>query len=115
MPDRIKGAALARKFAAPKTVKVIEAGGCYEQIFSTAITELGVEGLLAALSQIKDATWAYRALHDIPDLTKAQRTVLKQVIINANDATWAQLTYLYVSDLTKAQRTALRRIENTAA
>jgi hypothetical protein len=78
MSERIKGAALARKFGAPKTAAIIPTA-CYGQIFATAIEEIGVERLAAALAQAKNAAWAYFALCDIRDLTEAQRASLRTI------------------------------------
>jgi hypothetical protein len=72
MLDRTKGAALARKFGAPKTAKII-ATACYHLIFQSAIEEIGKSKLVNALTEAKDAEWAYCALEYIRDLTGAER------------------------------------------
>jgi hypothetical protein len=105
--DRIKGAALARKFGAPKTARLIETSrDCYRSIFAMAIAEIGTPRLVEALAEAKDAKWTHHALRNIPNLTEAQRTTLCDVVVTTKDADWAYHT-LYIWELTAAQRTTL--------
>ena len=91
MAARAKGAALARKVGAPKTSKII-ATASYTRIFELAIEEIGATKLIDALTEAKDAKWAYYALGNIRDLTEAQRAKLCDVIVATKEAGWAALS-----------------------
>ena len=67
-----EGRTFARQVGARKTAKVI-AIGCYDLIFASAIAEISASELVAALAEVKNPRWAYRALRAIPNLTEPQR------------------------------------------
>jgi hypothetical protein len=65
--DRVAGIQLAKSLAASKTAAVIEdKAKNFKDIFDTAVAELGVDKLGAALLQAPPA-WAHAALLSVPD------------------------------------------------
>jgi len=76
--DRVTGIQIAKRLGATKTAAVIEdQTKNFKDIFDVALTEVGLDRLVAELTQASPA-WAHAALLSIPDLGAHRSALLKR-------------------------------------
>ena len=75
--ERRAGVKLASESSAPKTTAVIkDIDSCYEDIFTTAAKEIGVDKLVSRILKADQPMWAQHALTYVPDLSEDQQVAL---------------------------------------
>jgi len=88
----------------PRLHFIVERGGCLIEYYDRRLLDKEACKRRALLLAPRYAEWAYN------NLTEAQRTTLKEVVVTAKDAEWGYYALRDITDLTEAQRTTLKEI-----
>jgi hypothetical protein len=104
---RLRGALLAQKYGARRTLDAIKEGACFSEIFRVAQGELGTGTVVEAVGESESWYWCYKALRHLVGLSDQER--LRLVTALARSGNWyaAALTLRDVRELTTGERLAL--------
>ncbi|QQG45406.1 MAG: hypothetical protein HYW89_00515 [Candidatus Sungiibacteriota bacterium] len=112
--EQERGIRVAEKYGLKKTAEIIRRGGCFGQIFNTAVDECGQAQTVAIITKSRIPLWAYKLanwlwLDRYDRLTPTLTDKLAKVAIQRRNSHYAAL-FAHLPDITKELRAELEEV-----